>query len=117
MNTLADLEKPPFYTALYLSAPQGSDEGLHSEAISIMLSLAMMLTGFVGFRDDDAAENRRVRIVFWKDYHTMKAWEKTARGLLPHRVQLKDCLASKGCMWQWLDDGAETSMTPMINAA
>ena len=47
----------------------------------------------------------------------MKAWEKAARDLLPHRAQFKDCLASEGCMWQWLDDGAETSMTPMINAA
>ena len=117
MNTLADLEKPPFYTALYLSAPEGSDEGLHSEAISTMLSLAMMLTGFVGFRDDEAAENRRVRIVFWKDYHTMTAWEKTASDLLPHRVQLKDCLASKGCMWQWLDNDGETSVVPAIEAA
>ena len=70
MNTLANLEKPPFYTALYLSAPEGIDEGLHSEAISTMLSLAMILTGFIGFRDDDAAENRRVRIVLWKDYQT-----------------------------------------------
>ena len=47
MNTLADLEKPPFYTALYLSAPQGSDEGLHSEAISTMLSLVSLSSSLV----------------------------------------------------------------------
>ena len=117
MNTLADLEKPPFYTALYLSAPEGTDEGLHSEAISTMLSLAMILTGFVGFRDDDTAENRRVRIVFWKDYNTMKAWKKTARDMLPYRVKFKDCLASEGCMWQWLDGGVDTSLPTLINAA
>ena len=117
MNTLANLEKPPFYTALYLTAPEGTDKGLHSEAISTMLSLAIMLTGFVGFREDEAAENRRVRIVFWKNYHTMKAWEKAARGLLPHRVELMECIASEGCMWPWLDDGTETSIAPMIKAA
>ena len=117
MNTLANLEKPPFYTALYLTAPEGADEGLHSEAISTILSLAMMLTGFIGFREDNAAENRHVRIVFWRDYYTMKAWERTARDLLPHRVQFQDCIASEGCMWQWLDNGVETSMAPMVNVA
>lgn len=117
MNTLANLDKPPFFTALYLNADDGVDEGLHSEAVSTMLSLAMMLTGFVGFRDDAAAENRRVRIVFWKDYATMKAWEKTARDLVPHRIRVEDCIASEGCLWQWLDDGSETSAAPMIRAA
>ena len=117
MNTLANLDKPPFFTAVYLDAASGADTGLHSEAASTMLSLAMMLTGFVGFRDDMAAENRRVRIVFWKDFRTMKAWEKTAKDLLPHRVNLEDCIASTGCLWQWLDDGQETSVAPMIRAA
>ena len=117
MNTLANLEKPPFYTALYLTAPEGADEGLYSEAISTILSLAMMLTGFIGFREDNAAENRHVRIVFWKDYYTMKAWERTARDLLPHRVQFQDCIASEGCMWQWLDNDGETSVVPAIEAA
>ena len=61
MNTLVDLEKPPFFTALYLTPENGADEGLHSEAISVMLSLSMILSGFLGFRDDQAAENRRIR--------------------------------------------------------
>ena len=117
MNTLADLEKPPFFTALYLTADEGADQGLYSEAISVMLSLAMMLTGFVGFRDDHAAKNRRVRIVFWRDYQAMKSWEKTALDLIPHRIQIEDCIASEGCLWQWLDDGSETSAAPMIKAA
>tara|TARA_B100000401_G_C52256338_1_gene462196 strand:- start:137 stop:490 length:354 start_codon:yes stop_codon:yes gene_type:complete len=117
MNTLANLEKPPFYTALYLTAPEGTDKGLHSEAISTMLSLAMMLNGFIGFREDDAAENRQVQIVFWRDYHTMKAWEKTSRDLLPHRVQFQNCIASEGCMWHWLDDGTETSVAPIPKVA
>ena len=117
MNTLATLEKPPFYTALYLTALERADEGLHSEPIATILSLAMMLTGFIGFREDNAAENRHVRIVFWKNYQTMKAWERTARDLLPHRVQFQDCIASEGCMWQWLDNDGETSVVPIITAA
>jgi len=117
MSTFADLDKPPFYTAVYMDAAAGADEGLHSEAVSTMLSLAMMLTGFVGFRDDMAAGKRRVRIVFWKNYQTMKAWEKTAADLLPHRVSLADCVASEGCLWRWLDDDQETSIVPMIKAA
>ncbi len=117
MSTFADLDKPPFYTAVYMDPAAGIDDGLHSDAVSTMLSLAMMLTGFVGFRDDMAAENRRVRIAFWKDYTTMKAWEKTAKDLLPHRITLDDCIASEGCLWRWLDDDQETSVAPMIRAA
>ena len=117
MNTLVDLKQPPFFTALYLTAENGANEGLHSEAISVMLSLAMVLSGFLGFRDDKAAGDRRVRIVFWKNYKAMKAWEKTGRDLLPHYVQLEHCIASEGCLWRWLDDGSETSAAPMIKAA
>ena len=117
MNTLADLEKPPFFTALYLTPAEGVDEGLHSEAISVLLSLAMMLSGFVGFRDDQGIKSRCIRIVFWKNYQAMKSWEKTARDLLPHRIQFEDCIASEGCLWQWLDDGSETSAAPMVKAA
>ena len=82
-----------------------------------MLSLAMMLTGFLGFREDSAAENRQVRIVFWRDYQTMKAWKKTARDLLPHRVQIHDCIASEGCLWHWLDDGNKTRAAPLTKVA
>ena len=117
MNTLANLKKPPFYTALYMTGNDGVDEGLHSEAISTMLSLAMILTGFLGCRDDRSGDNRIVRIVFWKNYQTMKAWERTASDLIPHRVKLKDCIASEGCLWQWLGDGSETSVASMIKAA
>ena len=117
MNTLANLKKPPFYTALYMTTNDGADEGLYSEAISTMLSLAMILTGFVGCRDDRSEDNRIVRILFWKNYQTMKAWERTATDLIPHRVRVQDCIASEGCLWQWLDDGSETSAAPMIKAA
>jgi len=117
MSTFADLDKPPFYTAIYLDPAPGVNRGLHTDAISTMLSLAMILTGFLGLRDDDAAEGRRVRIVFWKDYQTMKAWEKTAADLLPHRISLDDCIVSEGCLWRWLDDDQETSIAPMIRAA
>ena len=117
MNTLADLKRPPFFTALYLTAEEDADGGLHSEAVSTMLSLAMILSGFIGFRDDHASKNRRVRIVFWKNYQAMKAWEQTARQLMPHRVRFEDCIANEGCLWQWLDDGSEISIAPIIRAA
>lgn len=117
MSTFADLDRPPFYTAVYLDPAPGDDAGLHSDAASTMLSVAMMLTGFMGFRDDLAAENRRVRIAFWRDYKTMKAWEKTAADLLPHKVDLADCIASTGCLWRWLDDDQETGIAQIIRAA
>ncbi|MDD9877988.1 MAG: hypothetical protein OXR84_11165 [Magnetovibrio sp.] len=117
MSTYADLDKPPFFTAVYLDAAEGSDAGMHSEATSMLLSLAMTLTGFVGFRDDMAAGGRAVKIVYWRTYAAMQAWEKTARDLLPHKVGLEDCVASAGCLWRWLDDPAAESATDTSRAA
>ena len=117
MNTLANLEKPPFFTALYLTPEKGSNEGLYSEAVSVMLSLATVLSGFIGFRDDRGLKNREVRIVLWKDYPTMIAWDKTARDLAPYQINIEDCIASRGCLWQWLEDGREENNAEMIKAA
>lgn len=103
MSTYADLDKPPFYTAIYMDAGPDDDPGLHSEATATLISAAMILTGFMGFRDDMAAESRAVKIVFWKNYATMKAWEKTAGDLLPNNISMDECIASSGCLWRWLD--------------
>ncbi len=104
MNTLANLDKPPFFAAVYLAPASETDLGLHSEAAATITALAMILHGFVGFRDDLAVGNRPVKIVYWRTYRAMTAWKKTCAELIPHRIQFEDCIASEGCLWQWLDD-------------
>lgn len=115
MNTLANLDKPPFFAAVYLTPDLTpgfeADAGLHSEAAATITALAMILHGFVGFRDDVAAGGRPVKIVYWRTYRSMAAWKKTCADLIPHRVKFDDCVASEGCLWHWLDDLDQ----PLIN--
>lgn len=103
MTRFADLDKPPFFTALYAAPGENTDAGQFSEAVATMVSTAMLLSGFVGFSEDTAEGNRPVKLVYWKTYHAMQIWRKTARDLLPHAVSLEDCIASEGCHWQWHD--------------
>ncbi len=104
MNMLADLDKPPFFAAVYLTPDADADPGSHAEAAATITSLAMILHGFVGFRDDVAAGGRPVKIVYWRTYRAMRAWMKTCADLIPHRVRFDECVAAEGCLWQWLDD-------------
>jgi hypothetical protein len=117
MPTLADLEKPPFYTAIYLSGTAEMDDGVFGEAVSTLVSTAMLLSGFVGFSDDTAADNRPVKLVYWRTFHAMRAWRRTARDLIPHRVDIEDCIASEGCHWRWFEDVKTTGTFPMRSVA
>ncbi|MEK9753654.1 MAG: hypothetical protein VW338_10675 [Rhodospirillaceae bacterium] len=117
MPTFADLEKPPFYTAIFMTALDGEDQGLHSEAAATMVSTAMLLSGFVGFADDVAEFGRPVKLVYWRTFHAMRAWHRTARDLLPHRVDIRDCIASEGCHWRWFDERRSEPMTAMRDVA
>ena len=104
MSTFANLEKPPFFTAIYLTSENDGDSGLHAEAASTLVSTAMLLSGFIGFGDDVAEHGRPVKIAYWRTYHAMRAWRRTARDLLPHRVSMEDCVASEGCHWLWFEN-------------
>ena len=117
MPTLADLEKPPFFTAIYLYGNEAADAGLYSEAVSTLVSTAMLLSGFVGFSDDIASDSRPVKLVHWRTFHAMRAWRRTARDLLPHRVNIADCIASEGCHWRWFEDIKTTGTFGIRNVA
>lgn len=103
MSMYAELEKPPFFTAIYMAPEEGQDHGLFTEAASTLVSTAMLLSGFIGFSDDQAARDRPVKIVYWRTYHAMTAWHRVARDLLPHRVEISDCIAAQGCHWRWFE--------------
>ncbi len=114
---LVDLEKPAFYTAVYMTPAEGMDPGLYSEAASTLVSTAMLLSGFVGFADDHPARAPTLKKVKMRPYHAMRAWRRTARDLLPHRIDIDDCVASEGCHWQWFGDRDLSRNLPRRHAA
>ena len=38
MSTFVDIDKPPFFTTIYLTPRQGEDPGLYSDAVSTMIA-------------------------------------------------------------------------------
>ena len=103
MSTFVDFDKPPFFTTIYLTPRKGEDPGLYSDAVSTMISTAMLLAGFIGFTDDVAEADQPVKIIYWRTFHGMRTWRRTARDLLPYRIDIDNCVASEGCHWKWFE--------------
>ena len=103
MSPFAELDKPPFFTAIYLTPDEGCNHGLYSEAVSTLISGAKLVPGFVGSTDDTAQANRRVKILYWRTFSAMCAWQRTVQDLLPYSINIDSCIASQGCHWQWFE--------------
>ena len=103
MSPFANLDKPPFFTAIYLTPEEGSNLGLYSEAVSTLVSGATLVPGFVGFTDDMAEANRPVKVLYWRTFRAMQTWQQTVQDLLPNSVDLENCIASEGCHWKWFE--------------
>ena len=103
MSPFADLDKPPFFTAIYLTPDDGRNLGLYSEAVSTLVSGAKLVSGFVGSTDDVAQADRRVKVLYWRTFGAMRAWQRTVQDLLPYSVNIDSCIASEGCHWKWFE--------------
>ncbi|MAH83637.1 MAG: hypothetical protein CBB68_04660 [Rhodospirillaceae bacterium TMED8] len=117
MPRFVDLDKPPFFTALFTAPSPETNAGQFSDALATTLSAAMLFSGFIGFADDIANGNRPVKIVYWKTFHAMQAWQKTSSDLIPHTIDLNDCIASEGCHWQWHEPVKTHTETKLRNVA
>ena len=84
MFPFADLDKPPFFTAIYLTPEEGGNHGLHSEAVSTLVSGATLVPGFVGFTNDVAVAKRPIKVLYWRTFRAMQAWQRTVKDLLPN---------------------------------
>ena len=103
MSPFADLDKPPFFTAIYLTPEEGGNHGLHSEAVATLVSGATLVPGFVGFTNDVAVAKRPIKVLYWRTFRAMQAWQRKVKDLLPNNVDLESCVASEGCHWKWFE--------------
>ena len=103
MSPFADLDKPPFFTAIYLTPDEGSNIGLYFEAVSTLVSGATLVPGFIGFTDDVAEADRPVKVFYWRTFHAMQVWQRTVQDLLPYNVDIESCIASEGFHWKWFE--------------
>ncbi len=117
MKPFNNLVSPPFYMILYATAHEGLDAGLYSEAISTLVSAATLKSSFLGFTSDFDSYERPIRVAYWATHDAMWDWLETTRDLLPHRIQLDDCLGPYGCLWPWLNRLDETDVVQKIRAA
>jgi len=106
MNKLKQYESPPFYATIYATPTADLDRGLYGEAFSTIISLAAMHTGFLGFEDETDSHGCPVKVAYWETYNAMNTWLEKARELVPHKIDLDNCLGPCGCLWQWLEQGS-----------
>ena len=109
MSKLTRFKKPPFYTTIYATPIYDQDAGLYSEALSTILSLATIQSGFLGLEEEHDAQGRPVKIAYWESFTAMNAWLEKASDLVPYKIGLEPCLGSCGCLWQWLDEDVSRS--------
>ena len=103
MSKITHLKKPPFYATIYGTPTHDQDAGLYSEALSTILSLATMQSGFLSLEEDHDAQGCPIQIAYWDSFAALNAWIEKANDLVPYKIGLESCLGSCGCLWQWLD--------------
>ncbi len=103
MLPFAHLDKPPFFTAIYMTPEEGGNSGLYSEAVATITAGATLVPGFVGFTKDMAAADRSVKIFYWRTFQAMKIWIERVKDLLPYSIDIESCIASEGCHWKWFE--------------
>ena len=65
MSIIEKTRKPPFYAVIYTTPPQGEKNSTFGEIASLLVSLAAMQPGYLGFRSEQAAEGRTVTVCYW----------------------------------------------------
>jgi len=103
MSRIIHYKKPPFYATIYTTPTHNQDAGLYSEALSTILSLATMQSGFISLEEKHDAQGGPVKIAYWDTFAAMNAWLEKASDLVPYKIGLGSCLGSCGCLWQWLN--------------
>lgn len=117
MKPFNNLVSPPFFAILYTSVENGGNAGLHSEAISTLISAATLRASFLGFTSDVDADNNSVKIAYWTTHQAMWDWIDATRDLLPYRIEIDNCLGLTGCLWPWLNRLDEADVELKIKAA
>ncbi len=114
MNVLDETRKPPFYAVIYTSPPGEGDNGENDptfgETASLLVSLAAMQPGYLGFRSEQAAEGRTVAVCYWDSFKALSDWTDDALEWTPLKPGLDAFVCATGCLWLWLFDEHRVSM-------
>ena len=104
MSILDKTTKPPFYAVIYTSPPdQGENNSTFGEMASLLVSLAAMQPGYLGFRSEQAAEGRTVAVCYWDSFKALSDWTDEAQGWTA-KPGLNAFVCATGCLWPWLFD-------------
>ena len=114
MSMLNETRKPPFYAVIYTSPPRKKNREDEDPAFggtaSLLVSLAAMQPGYLGFKSEQAAEGRTVAVCYWDSYKALSDWTDDALEWLPENHRLDAFVCATGCLWSWLFDEHRVSM-------
>jgi len=110
MSLLAAIRKPPFYAAVYTTSPKEYQGGDFGGTASLLVALAAMQPGYLGFQTEQAAEGRTVAVCYWDGYAALADWQKKASAWVPAEPGLVPFVAATGCLWPWLEDKRRAGM-------
>lgn len=110
MSLLAEIRRPPFYAVVYTTPPKEYPGGDFGGTASLLVALAAMQPGYLGFQTEQAAEGRSVAVCYWDGYAALADWQQKARAWVPAGAGLNAFIVATGCLWPWLDDKRRASM-------
>jgi heme-degrading monooxygenase HmoA len=104
MSLLAEIRRPPFYAVVYTTPPKKYRGGDFGATASLLVALAAMQPGYLGFQTQQAAEGRTVAICYWDGYAALADWLRKAAAWASAEPGLDAFVCATGCLWPWLDD-------------
>ena len=114
MSKLNETRKPPFYAVIYTTPPRvhnlEDEDPTFCEAASMLVSLAAMQPGYLGFKSEQAAEGRTVAVCYWDSYKALSDWTDDALEWVPEKHGFDAFVCATGCLWSWLFDEYRVSM-------
>lgn len=103
MSILFETQKPPFYAVVYTSAGNGGgNASIFGETASMLVALAAMQPGYLGFQSEQAAEGRTVAVCYWDSFKALSDWTDEALAWTPVKPGLDAFVCATGCLWPWL---------------
>jgi heme-degrading monooxygenase HmoA len=110
MSLLGKIKKPPFYAVVYTTPPKEYQGGDFGGTASLLVALAAMQPGYLGFQSEQAAEGRTVAVCYWDGYAALANWQRKAEAWVADPPGLDGFVCATGCLWPWLDEKRQANL-------
>lgn len=110
MSLLGEIKKPPFYAVVYTTPPKQYQGGDFGGTASLLVALAAMQPGYLGFQSEQAAEGRTVAVCYWDGYAALADWQRKAKTWVSVPPGLDAFVCATGCLWPWLDEERQAGL-------